>query len=44
MADGPNDVVPVSSVITHVARFNFSSDRAVIVNLSRVCEKFPFWP
>jgi hypothetical protein len=42
MADGPCDIVPVSSVVTHVARFNFSSNRAVIVNLSRVREIFLF--
>jgi hypothetical protein len=40
MVDGDFDIVPVSSVVSHVARFNFSSDRSVIVNLSRVCEIF----
>ena len=42
MVSGDCDVVPVSSVVSHVARFIFSSDRAVIVNLSRVC-KFSFF-
>jgi hypothetical protein len=37
MVSGHYDVVPVSSVVCHVARFNFSSNRTVIVNLSRVC-------
>ena len=36
MVDGPDDVVPVESVVSHVARFELSSERAVILNLSRV--------
>jgi hypothetical protein len=37
MADGPCDVVPLSSVITHVAHFDFPNERSVVVSLSRVC-------
>jgi hypothetical protein len=37
MVDGPDDVVPVESAVSHVARFELSSERAVILNLSRVC-------
>jgi hypothetical protein len=36
MDDGPDVRVCPQSVVSHVARFNFSSERAVIVNLSRV--------
>jgi hypothetical protein len=36
MDDGPEDRIPPQSVISHVARFDFSSERAVIINLSRV--------
>jgi hypothetical protein len=36
MDDGPEDRVPPQSVVSHVARFKFSSNRAVILNLSRV--------
>jgi hypothetical protein len=37
MAGGLCDIVPLSSVVTHVARFDFLDERSVIVNLSRVC-------
>lgn len=37
MDDGPLDSVPLSYVVSHVARYNFSSDRAIVLNLSRVC-------
>ena len=30
------DHIPIDSIVCHVARFNLSSDRAVILNLSRV--------
>lgn len=40
MADGLCDIVPLSSVITHVARFDFPDERSVVVNLSRVCCHF----
>ncbi|RDB18859.1 hypothetical protein Hypma_014527 [Hypsizygus marmoreus] len=36
MVDGPPDKVSFDSVVSHVARFTFSSNRAVILNLSRV--------
>lgn len=36
MQDGPMDRINPSSVISHVARFEFSDDRVVILNLSRV--------
>jgi hypothetical protein len=36
MDDGPNDRICPQSVISHVARFNISSEYAVILNLSRV--------
>jgi len=36
MSDGPYDRVSPNSVVSHVARFDFSFERAVIVNLSRV--------
>lgn len=36
MVDGPTDKVTFSSVVSHVARFTFTFNRAVIVNLSRV--------
>jgi hypothetical protein len=36
MDDGPADLVPVKSVVSHVAHFAFSANRSVIVNLSRV--------
>jgi hypothetical protein len=36
MDDGPADRVPLESVVSHVARFTFSSGCAVILNLSRV--------
>jgi hypothetical protein len=37
MDDGPDDRVCPQSVLSHIARFEFSSERAVILNLSRVC-------
>ncbi len=37
MSTSSPDRVPASNVLSHVARFNFSGDRAVILNLSRVC-------
>jgi hypothetical protein len=36
MINGPCDIVPLSSVVTHVARFDFPDERSVVVNLSRV--------
>lgn len=36
MVDGPLDEIDPSSIIAHCARFEFSDDRAVILNLSRV--------
>jgi hypothetical protein len=36
MDDSPEDLVPAESVVSHAARYSFSSDRAVLVNLSRV--------
>jgi hypothetical protein len=36
MVDGPADQVAIESVVSHVARFTFSFNRAVILNLSRV--------
>ncbi|RDB28284.1 hypothetical protein Hypma_001412 [Hypsizygus marmoreus] len=37
MDDGPADMVSFDSVVSHVARYTFSSNRAVILNLSRSC-------
>lgn len=36
MSDGPEDVVSPIAVLNHVARYNFTSDRCVILNLSKV--------
>ncbi len=36
MSDEPEDKVPPSSVLSHVARYNFSGKRAVILNLCKV--------
>lgn len=36
MDNGPTDKVSFESVVSHVARFTFSLNRAVILNLSRV--------
>ncbi|KAE9384265.1 hypothetical protein BT96DRAFT_781174, partial [Gymnopus androsaceus JB14] len=35
MSSGPLDIIPASSVFSHVARYNCSGDRAVILTLSR---------
>jgi hypothetical protein len=40
MMRGCQDRIPASNVVSHVARFNFRGDRAVIVNLSRVRRQF----
>ena len=37
MSDGPDDVVPLTAILNPIARYNFSSERAVILNLSKVC-------
>lgn len=36
MMGGPMDQVPRSSLVSHYARFEFSDERAVVLNLSRV--------
>jgi hypothetical protein len=36
MSDGPDDVVPPTAILNHVARYNYSNGRAVILNLSKV--------
>lgn len=36
MDSGPKDKVSFDSIVSHVARFKFSNNRAVILNLSRV--------
>jgi len=36
MSSGPLDIVPASSISSHVARYNCSGDRAVMLTLSRV--------
>jgi hypothetical protein len=40
MDSGPNDIICPQFVVSHVARFNISSDRAVILNLSRVSHRY----
>lgn len=40
MSNDAVDTITVSLVLSHVARFEFSNDRAVIINLSRVCRTF----
>lgn len=37
MDNGPEDRIRPQAVVSHIARFEFSSERAVILNLSRVC-------
>lgn len=44
MVDGPADQVAFESVVSHVARFTFSFNRVVILNLSRVSRPFFFHP
>ncbi|KAF9455317.1 hypothetical protein BDZ94DRAFT_1327639 [Collybia nuda] len=36
MIDGPTDKVTFEAIVSHVVRFNFSFNRAVVLNLSRV--------
>jgi hypothetical protein len=43
MDDGPNDRIGPELVLSHFARFNVSSEYAVILNLSRVSPILCIW-